>query len=293
MSRILVTGANSGIGRATAIELATAGHEVWAAMRSPDKATKLIEGAGQAAERIRPIAMDVDREDAVATAFATMENEGGPLDVLINNAGIAMNAVVEDVDIAQGKAVFETNFWGLIRCTQAALPSMRARRSGHIVNVSSVAGRIAAIGQVVYSASKWAVEAMSESLAQEMAAFGVRVSIIEPGVTRTAILPKNMGHPEPTAYAAHYRRMMHFYARGMVANTPAESVAHVIRGALENPDSQLRYPCAWAGPEICDRRARLSDEEWVRLGESGSDDEYYDEFERLFGIDIRPLESRP
>ncbi|MAJ60253.1 MAG: hypothetical protein CBC48_09765 [bacterium TMED88] len=288
MSRVLVTGANSGIGRATAIELAEAGYEVWAAMRNPDKATKLMEGAADAADQIRPIALDVDQDESVQTAIATIVREGGPIDALINNAGIAMNAVVEDVDIAHGKAVFETNFWGLIRCTQAVLPAMRERRSGHIVNVSSVAGRIAALGQVVYSASKWAVEAMSESLAQEMAGFGVRVSIIEPGVTRTAILPKNMGHPEPTAYAGHYRRMLHFYAKGMVANTSAESVAHVVRGALENPLPQLRYPCAWAGPEICERRAKLSDQEWVALGACESDNEYYEEFERLFGISIRP-----
>ena len=288
MSRVLVTGANSGIGRATAIELAKAGYEVWAAMRNPDKATKLIEGAADAADQIRPIALDVDQDESVQTAIATIDREGGPIDALINNAGIAMNAVVEDVDIPYGKAVFETNFWGLIRCTQAVLPAMRERRSGHIINVSSVAGRIAALGQVVYSASKWAVEAMSESLAQEMAGFGVRVSIIEPGVTRTAILPKNMGHPEPTAYADHYRRMLHFYAKGMVANTSAESVAHVVRGALENPSPQLRYPCAWAGPEICDRRARVSDEEWVALGACESDNQYYEEFERLFGISIRP-----
>ena len=288
MSRVLVTGANSGIGRATAIELAQAGYEVWAAMRNPDKAAKLIEGAGDSAGQIHLIALDVDEDESVQKAVATIDQEGGPIDALINNAGIAMNAVVEDVDINHGKAVFETNFWGLIRCTQAVLPAMRERRSGHIVNVSSVAGRIAALGQVVYSASKWAVESMSESLAQEMAAFGVRVSIIEPGVTRTAILPKNMGHPEPTAYAGHYRRMLHFYAKGMVANTSAESVAHVIRGALENPSPQLRYPCAWAGPEICERRARLTDEDWVALGACESDDEYYEEFERLFGISIRP-----
>ena len=104
MSRVLVTGANSGIGRATAIELAKAGYEVWAAMRNPDKATKLIEGAADAADQIRPIALDVDQDESVQTAIATIDREGGPIDALINNAGIAMNAVVEDVDIPYGKA---------------------------------------------------------------------------------------------------------------------------------------------------------------------------------------------
>ena len=288
MSRILITGANSGIGRAAAIEMACAGHEVFAAMRNTDKAGKLIEGASAVGAEVNPVQLDVDEDESVRRAFATIEAQGGPIDILINNAGIALNAVVEDVDIEQGKGVFETNFWGLIRCTQAALPGMRAQGAGHILNISSVAGRIAALGQVIYSASKWAVESMSESLAQEMASFGVRVSIIEPGVTRTAILPKNMGHPQPTHYETHYRRMLHFYARGIIADTPAEHVAQVIRQAIEDPAPKLRYPCAWGGEEICERRAQLSDEDWIALGRAESDEAYYEQFERHFGLDIRP-----
>jgi hypothetical protein len=128
---------------------------------------------------------------------------------------------------------------------------------------------------------------MSENLAQEVAPFGVRVSIIEPGVTRTAILPKNMGHPEPTAYAAPYRRMLQFYARGVMANTPAEEVAEVIHGALEDPAPKLRYPCAWGGDELCEGRSRLDDADWVRLGACKTDEEYYAAFETCFGLDIR------
>jgi NAD(P)-dependent dehydrogenase (short-subunit alcohol dehydrogenase family) len=287
MKRVLITGSNSGIGRSTAILLAAQGYEVYAAMRDLDKATKLLDGAAAANTQVKPIVLDVNDDASVRDAVASIETDHGPLDILINNAGIALNAAVEDVDIEAGKGVFETNFWGIIRCTQAVLPAMREQGSGHIVNISSVAGRIAAIGQVVYSASKWAVEAMSENLAQEVAPFGIRVSIIEPGVTRTAILPKNMGHPEPTAYAAPYRRMLQFYARGIVANTPAEEVAEVIHGALEDPAPKLRYPCAWGGDELCEGRSRLDDAEWVRLGACKTDEEYYAAFETCFGLDIR------
>jgi len=287
MKRVLITGSNSGIGRSTAILLAAQGYEVYAAMRDLDKATKLLDGAAAANTQVKPIVLDVNDDASVRDAVASIETDHGPLDILINNAGIALNAAVEDVDIEVGKGVFETNFWGIIRCTQAVLPAMREQGSGHIVNISSVAGRIAAIGQVVYSASKWAVEAMSENLAQEVAPFGVRVSIIEPGVTRTAILPKNMGHPEPTAYAAPYRRMLQFYARGVMANTPAEEVAEVIHGALEDPAPKLRYPCAWGGDELCEGRSRLDDADWVRLGACKTDEEYYAAFETCFGLDIR------
>ena len=287
MKRVLISGANSGIGRATAIRLASKGYTVFAGMRDVAKATKVLEGAAAAGASVEPIPLDVNDETSVRDAVAQVETDSGPVDILINNAGIALNAAVEDVDIERGKEVFETNFWGIIRCTQAVLPGMRGQGSGHVINISSVAGRIAAIGQVVYSASKWAVEAMSENLAQEMAPFGIRVSIIEPGVTRTAILPKNMGHPEPTEYADAYRRMLQFYARGIVANTPADEVAGVIHGAIEDPEPRLRYPCAWGGEELCNGRSRISDEKWVELGAYKSDEEYYAAFEACFGLDIR------
>ncbi|MCS5636606.1 MAG: SDR family oxidoreductase [Myxococcota bacterium] len=288
MKRVLITGSNSGIGRATAILLAARGYRVFAAMRDVGKAEKLLAGAAAAGAEVHPVALDVNDDASVQQAMAEISGEAGGVDVLVNNAGIAYNAAVEDVNIAEARGVMETNFWGAIRCTQAVLPAMREQGSGHVVNISSIAGRIAALGQVVYSASKWAVEAMSENLAQEVAPFGIRVSIIEPGVTRTAILPKNLGHPEPTEYLAAYRRMLQFYASGIRANTEAAVVAEVILGALEDPEPKLRYPCAWGGKELSQGRARLSDEEWVDLGRCKSDEEYYAAFKACFGLDIGP-----
>ena len=163
---------------------------------------------------------------------------------------------------------------------------MRERGSGTIVNVSSIAGRIAALGQVVYSSSKWAVECLSENLAQEVAPFGVRVVVIEPGVTRTAILPKNVGHPEPTAYEPAYRRMLQFYLKGIEAAVPAEEVAQAIEEAIHDTSGRLRYACAWGGRELSAGRDRMSDEEWIDLGRAGDDAEYYAGFEKRFGLKL-------
>jgi NAD(P)-dependent dehydrogenase (short-subunit alcohol dehydrogenase family) len=283
MEKVLITGANSGIGRATALRLASAGYRVFGAMRDTAKATKLLGLAAERGCEVEPIELDVTSEASVRAAIA----EVGPLDVLINNAGIGWNATTEDVDIDAAKVVFETNYWGVVRCVQAALPQMRERGAGHIVNISSIAGRIAAIGQTVYASSKWALECLSENLAQEVRPFGVRVSVIEPGVTRTAILPKNLGYPEPTAYEPAYRRMLQFYAKGIEADISADEVAETVHGALSDPTPQLRYTCAWGGAELSLGRARMSDAQWVALGDAPSDEDYYKDFERLFGLDLR------
>ena len=282
METVLVTGSNSGIGRSTALRLASEGYRVFAAMRDTAKAAKLLELAAKANVEVQPIVLDVNDDASVREAIASIESDGGGVDVLINNAGIAMNATTEDIDIEQA----ETNYWGVIRCIQAVLPGMRARKSGQIVNVSSIAGRIAALAQPVYSSSKWALECLSESLAQEVAPFGIRVTILEPGVARTAILPKNVGYPQPTAYEAAYRRMLQFYLKGIEADVSADEVAATILGALRDPNPRLRYTCAWGGRELVDGRARMSDERWVELGGFASDEEYYAEFEKSFDLKL-------
>ncbi len=287
METVLITGANSGIGRAAAVRLAAAGYRVYAAMRSTGKAEKLLALAEQAGCEVRPVELDVNDADSVKRGTEQVLSDAGHIDVLINNAGIGWNAAVEDVDIEAAKGVFDTNYWGVIRCIQAALPSMRERRSGHIVNVSSVAGRIAALAQTIYSSSKWALECLSENLAQEVAPFGIRVSVIEPGVARTAILPKNVGHPEPTAYAQAYRRMLQFYKKGIEAAVPADAVADRLLEILRDPDTPFRTTCAWGGPELTAGRAKVSDADWVALGRLADDETYYARFQALFGLDMR------
>ena len=182
------------------------------------------------------------------------------------------------------------NLCGAVRCLQAVLPGMRERRRGAIVNITSVAGRIAAIAQSPYVASKWAFEGLSEGLAQELAPFGIRVAIIEPGVTKTAIFAKNIDAPNATgAYDAHYRRMFQFYAAGIANATDPFEVGEVIHHAITTDEPQLRYAVSWGGQELIDGRARMTDEDWVALGAAETDEDYYDDFARHFGLTLQPL----
>lgn len=292
MAVIVVTGANSGIGRATAVHLAAAGHTVHGAMRDLGKGAKLQDEAAAAGATVHPLQLDVSDDASVRDGIRSVLDAEGRIDVLVNNAGLGYNKVVEEIDIAEGKEVFDVNYWGVVRCTQAVLPAMRSQGSGTIVNVSSVAGRLAAIAQAVYASSKWAVECLSENLAQELAPFGIRVKVIEPGVTRTALLAKHQElHPD-SPYADAYRRMFAFYATGIEANVRPSEVAEVVQDAIDDTSARLRYVCAYAGDELAAGREGVSDEEWLALGGAANDDEYFERFERAFGLDIRAGDFR-
>jgi NAD(P)-dependent dehydrogenase (short-subunit alcohol dehydrogenase family) len=292
MAVILVTGANSGIGRATAVHLAAAGHTVHGAMRDLGKGGKLQDEAAAAGATVQPVELDVSDDGSVQRGVQQVLDAEGRIDVLVNNAGLGYNRAVEEIDIAEGKAVFDVNYWGVVRCTQAVLPGMRERGEGTIVNVSSVAGRLAALAQAVYASSKWALECLSENLVQELAPFGIRVKVIEPGVTRTALLAKHQElHPE-SPYADAYRRMFAFYATGIGANVRPSEVARVVEQAIGDDSARLRYVCAYGGEELAGGRAGVSDEDWRALGAAADDDEYFERFERAFGLDIRAGDIR-
>ena len=285
MTVTLVTGANSGLGRATALLLAQKGHKVYAGMRNVEKGAKLLELAES--YDLSAIEIDVADNDSVLSCAEQIEANGDTVDVLVNNAGIALNSVTEDIDIDKAKEVMEVNVWGPVRCVKAFVPGMREQGSGHIFQVSSIAGLIGHIGQTVYVGSKFALEGMSEALAQELISFGIRVHIVEPGVTRTAILPKNEGNPVPTAYQDHYDRMFQFYTAGIEAAVQAESFAETSYGALTSDEYQLRYVCGWGGKEIGDRHKTMSDEEFVEMGSLvSSSEEYGLAFFDLFGLRI-------
>jgi NAD(P)-dependent dehydrogenase (short-subunit alcohol dehydrogenase family) len=195
--------------------------------------------------------------------------------------------VVEETSSADFLDVMNVNLCGVTRCTQAVLPQMRERRSGTIVNVTSVAGRIGALAQASYVASKWALEGLSELLAQEVAPFGIRVAIIEPGVTQSSIFSKNVDLPNDTgAYSTHYRRMFQFYAAGMAGATPAVEVGRVIEQAIITGQPKLRYPVSWAGAEMAAVHDRIDDADWVGLGTIDDDAEYMERFQQIFGVDI-------
>jgi len=285
----VVTGANSGIGRATALHLAGLGHEVFGSVRNLDSAAKLRSMADEAGVEVGLFTMDVADDESVRRGMGEVLERAGRVDVLVNNAGVGGNAVMEECPPALYNEVFNINVCGAVRCAQAVLPGMRERRSGAIVNVTSITGRFAAIAQQPYVASKWALEGATEGLAQEVAPFGIRVAIIEPGVTKSAIFAKNVDAPNQSgAYDPHYRRLFQFYAAGLAQATDPNEVARVIAEAITTDRPKLRYAMSWGGPEIVAGRLAMSDEEWVALGMPVDDGEYYERFSEAFGIDIRP-----
>ena len=287
----VVTGANSGIGRATALAFAQAGYHVFGTVRGLEKADKLLAKATSLslADRITLVEMDVADSASVSKGFAQIYAATDQVDVLVNNAGVGGNAVTEECPIDTYTEVFNINHNGSVRCIQAVLPQMRKRGSGAIVNVSSVVGRITAIAQSPYYVSKWAVEGMSEGLAHEVAPFGIRVAIVEPGITRSSIFSKNIDAPNQSgAYDAHYRRLFAFYAAGITNATPAEEAAATILEAATTSSPRLRWHCSWGAGELLAARAAMTDEEWVSFGSHLDDEAYYDEFVARFNLDIHP-----
>ena len=288
MTISVVTGANSGIGRATAIHLAQQGHDVFGTVRGVERAGKLQSMAADAGVEVNLVELDVAEDESVRAGFADIfEQTGGRVDVLVNNAGIGANAVAEECPPSLYLDVMNVNLCGAVRCLQQVLPGMRARGSGAIVNITSIAGRLAALAQSPYVASKWAFEGMSEALAQELAPFGIRVAIIEPGVTKSAIFAKNIDAPNSTeAYTAHYRRMFQFYATGYAHATDPFEVGRLVHHAVTTDQPQLRYAVSWGADEIIAGRSALSDGDWVALGAIDDDAAYYDAFKSAFGLDL-------
>ena len=283
----VVTGANSGIGRATALHLAEAGHEVYGTVRSVGRAGKLRDAAEERGIAVELVEVDIASDGSVRDGFAEILDRAGRVDHLVNNAGVGGNGVVEESTPERLLDVMNVDLCGAVRCLQAVLPGMRERGTGTIVNVTSVAGRLAAVAQAPYVAAKWALEGVSEELAMEVAPFGVRVAIIEPGVTKSSIFGKNTDAPNVTgAYDAHYERMLQMYAAGYVHATDAVEVGRIVQHAIETDEPTLRYPVSWGGREIVDGRAAMSDEDWVAMGRLETLDEYIAAFREHFGVDI-------
>src|SRR6516164_4288124 len=179
MDPVLITGCSSGIGRAAAVSLRHAGLRVYATARQEDTLADL------ASRGITTMALDVTDEASMTAAVAAVEADAGAVGTLINNAGYGLYGPVEQVPMAEIRRQFETNFFGLVRLTQLALPGMRRRGRGRILNVSSMGGRITLPGGAFYHASKYAVEAFSDALRMEVAQFGIDVVLIEPGPVKT------------------------------------------------------------------------------------------------------------
>jgi len=285
----VVTGANSGIGRAIALHLASKGYRVFGTVRRMASAEKLQAMAAGAGVEVDLVELDIADDASVRIGIADVLDQAGRIDVLVNNAGVGSNGVVEEASPAAHLETMNVNLCGAVRCIQAVLPGMRERRSGAIVNITSIVGRFGAIAQAPYVASKWALEGLSEELALEVAPFGVRVAVVEPGITKSAIFAKNQDVPHATgAYDAHIRRMLQMYSTGIPLATDPMEVGEVVYEAVTSDAPRFRYTVSWGGDEIVSGRARMTDEAWVAMGDTTDDDEYYRRFEAAFGLSIAP-----
>ena len=288
MPSVLVTGSSSGIGFATALALGRAGHTVYATSRNPVRAPQLGETAAKEKLPVKIMVMDVDSDSSVAEAVKAIHAERGQIDVLVNNAGTATFGAVEELPLENFRAIMETNYFGALRCIQAVLPEMRERRSGCIINVSSVSGRAANSPLAAYSASKHALEAMSEALAQEAKPFNIRVAIVEPGIIDTPMSRRAEVPLDGTRYR-QVRRYADLFRASFESETPRPPslVAEAIRGIIESETWKFRHPVGPGSVAAMELRKTMTDEEWVERG-ALEDDAWYERIEREFGMDVRP-----
>ncbi|GAA1951679.1 oxidoreductase [Amycolatopsis minnesotensis] len=263
MKVCLVTGASAGIGLATALELLDAGHTVYGAARRVSKMDAIRAAGGH------PLEMDARNGDDLDRVVATVLGEQGRVDVLVNNAGTVLHGAVEDVPLARARDQFEVNVIAPARLAQLVLPSMRAQRSGTIVNVSSIGGEIALPLGAWYYASKHALEALSDTLRMEVAPFGIDVVIIQPGIIKTAFEDQTAAQLREFSGHGAYRDMAEAMARGgetglSEASDPA-IVAEAVLRAVEAAEPETRYAVGHLAEKLLELNRSLPDREFDEL----------------------------
>ena len=264
---VLISGCSSGIGAATAEALARGGHTVYATARQTDTL------AGLETLGCRPLALDVTSEDSMIAAVQAVEAEHGQIGILINNAGYGEYGPIEETDLERVRTMFETNVFGLARLTQLVLPAMRRSRSGRIVNIGSMGGRITFPVGGFYHATKYAVEAISDALRVEVKPFGIEVILVEPGLVRTnfegrvseSLEVGTPGQEGDTAYAdllaANDKRTTSGYANDFMATGP-EEVAAIIVKAVDSSRPRSRYVVTPAAKVMINLRRFGGDRVW-------------------------------
>jgi NAD(P)-dependent dehydrogenase (short-subunit alcohol dehydrogenase family) len=280
MKTVLITGTNKGIGLETALAFARAGYKVFATMRSPENAAALKQIISAESLAISISAMDVDSDESVKKAIGAI----GPVDVQVNNAGIERHGSIEELSMTDFKSVMETNYFGVLRCIKAVLPQMRNNRNGCIINVTSVAGKIANTPLGAYAASKFALEAVSEALAQEVKPFNIRVAIVEPGIIDTA-MARNISVGGGSIYSQS-NRFGGLFAASLKTPTQASMVADKIVEIADSGTWQLRHPVGPDAIPFIAWRASMTDEEWVDWN-AVNDEDWYNAVESTFGLNAR------
>ncbi|MCP4005576.1 MAG: SDR family oxidoreductase [bacterium] len=237
---ILITGASAGFGKAGAEHLAALGHRVYGTSRRaafPDSA--------DAPPGPLMLPMDVCDDESVRQAVDFVLKREGRIDVLVNNAGVGLAGAIEDTSVEEAKALFETNFFGVLRVCRAVLPSLREQRSGHIVNISSLGGLVTIPFQGFYSASKYALESMSDALRMELRSFGIRVTLLEPGDFKTGFTDSRVfsaASEEGSAYRESCTRAVAVMERDEQNGADPRQLAELLAKVIANPSPRNRYP---------------------------------------------------
>lgn len=265
MKTALITGCSSGIGLHAAVALAEAGYATYGTMRDTTKSGALLEVAGKKSLDIRVIPLDVDRQESVRDAVARVADESGRVDVLVNNAGYGQFGALEDIKVSDFRAQFETNFFGTVSVIREVLPYMRAQKSGRIINVGSVAGRMGLPCSPAYISSKFAVEGLTECLRYELDQFGIQVTVIEPGVVKTSFfdsmcVPEYQDGPyqKLTSHILGGLRMM------VQMGTEPARVADAILRAAQDEEMPPRYVVGQDAAMFMEARRSKSDVEFER-----------------------------
>ena len=243
MKVALVTGSSSGIGLETALALARDGYHTFASMRNTEKRGELEHAAKKENLSIEIIELDVDKEESIVSAIKKVVTERGRLDVLVNNAGYGQFGCTEDVTVDDFRKQFETNFFSVVRIIQEVAPIMRKQKSGNIINISSVAGRMGLPGSPAYISSKFALEGLGECLRYELGQFGIKTTLIEPGVIKTNFF-NSMKVPESKA-DPKYKELTDNILAGLKMmvemGTPPSQVADVVMKAIHDDEMLPRY----------------------------------------------------
>jgi NAD(P)-dependent dehydrogenase (short-subunit alcohol dehydrogenase family) len=271
----VVTGSSSGIGLATSLALARNCYLTYATMRNLAKRDSIQSTAEKQHLSIRTVQLDVTDENSVKNAVQSILSESGRIDLLVNNAGYGLTGALEDIGIDEIRALYETNLFGVIRVTQAVLPTMRKQGSGRIINISSGAGRIGYPGGSAYVSSKFALEGLSESMAYEIEQFGIRTVLVEPGFVRTnfgenIVIAKKAQDPNSPYSQMMIQMKSSSYRRRMIENaSDADLVASVVVEAATAKEPNLRYLAGKDVQQMVAAKKNMSDEELQKMIRQG------------------------
>jgi len=263
----VVTGSSSGIGFETSLVLARNNFHTYATMRNPEKGTKMRTVQTGENLPIKIIQLDVTIDKSVSHAIQSILSESGRVDVLVNNAGYGLVGAFEELGMDEIKQQYETNFFGVMRVTQAVIPIMKEQKSGIIVNISSGAGRFGYPGGSAYVSTKFALEGLSESIAYELDPFGIKVALVEPGFVRTNfsnVIAKRSQEPH-----SQYSKMMEKMAgriEEMSRNSSSpELVANIVLEAVTTKNPNLRYLAGKDVEQWIEQKKKLSDKEFFNM----------------------------